>query len=122
MKISGSHTLALTPERAYEMMQDPEVLARTMPGCESLEKTGEDKRYELDEGELIEMPKPAYKHNRSLIRLTSKVFFYFETNPIGEVLNSENLYALAPVTRRAPDVAIILGDRQRELADAKVIH
>src|SRR5438105_4638712 len=82
----------------------------------------EDKRYELDEGELIEMPKPAYKHNRILIRLTSKVFFYFETNPIGEVLNSENLYALAPVTRRAPDVAIILGDRQRELADAKVIH
>ena len=42
MKIAGSHTLALTPERAYEMMQDPEVLARTMPGCESLEKTGED--------------------------------------------------------------------------------
>src|SRR5262249_44946474 len=42
MKISGSHTLALPPERAYEMMQDPEVLARTMPGCESLEKIGED--------------------------------------------------------------------------------
>ena len=41
MKISGSHTLALTPERAYEMMQDPEVLARSMPGCESLEKTGD---------------------------------------------------------------------------------
>jgi carbon monoxide dehydrogenase subunit G len=42
MKIAGSHTLALPPERAYQMMQDPEVLARTMPGCESLEKTGED--------------------------------------------------------------------------------
>ena len=24
----------------------------------------EDKRYELDEGELIEMTRPAYKHNR----------------------------------------------------------
>ena len=42
MKISGSHILAMAPERAYELMQDPEVLARTMPGCESLDKTGED--------------------------------------------------------------------------------
>jgi carbon monoxide dehydrogenase subunit G len=41
MKISGSHILAVKPERAYEMMQDPEVLARSMPGCESLEKTGD---------------------------------------------------------------------------------
>jgi carbon monoxide dehydrogenase subunit G len=40
MKIAGSHTLALPPARAYELMQDPEVLARTMPGVESLEKIG----------------------------------------------------------------------------------
>lgn len=42
MKISGSSFLALPPERAYEMMQDPEVLARAMPGCESLERIGPD--------------------------------------------------------------------------------
>lgn len=41
MKISGSHTLAIPPDRAYQMMQDPEVLARSMPGCESLEKSGD---------------------------------------------------------------------------------
>lgn len=41
MKISGSHTLAMPQERAYQMMQDPEVLARAMPGCEALEKIGE---------------------------------------------------------------------------------
>ncbi len=40
MKIAGSTRLAIPPERAYEMMQDPEVLARAMPGCESLEKIG----------------------------------------------------------------------------------
>ena len=40
MKISGSHVLAVPPQRAYEMMQDPEVLARSMPGCESLEAIG----------------------------------------------------------------------------------
>jgi Uma2 family endonuclease len=81
----------------------------------------EDKRYELDEGELIEMTKPAYKHNRVLIRLTAKLFVFFEQNPIGEVLNSENLYALSPNTRRAPDLAVILGDRHAELENAKVI-
>jgi carbon monoxide dehydrogenase subunit G len=41
VKISGSHTLAAAPEKVYAMMQDPEVLARAIPGCEGLEKTGE---------------------------------------------------------------------------------
>ena len=42
MKISGSSTLAIAPDRAYQIMQDPEVLARAMPGCESLERIGPD--------------------------------------------------------------------------------
>lgn len=41
MKITGSHSLAVPPERAYQMMQDPEILARAMPGCEALEKIGD---------------------------------------------------------------------------------
>jgi Uma2 family endonuclease len=81
----------------------------------------EDKRYELDEGELIEMTRPAYKHNRVLKKLIVEMDLYFRKNQIGEVLISENLYALSPNTRRAPDVAVILGDRRAELQDAKVI-
>jgi carbon monoxide dehydrogenase subunit G len=42
VKISGTHTLALTPEEAYRRMQDPTVLASCMPGCESLEETAPD--------------------------------------------------------------------------------
>ena len=42
MKIAGTYTLALSRERAYHALQDPETLARVMPGCESLEKIGED--------------------------------------------------------------------------------
>ncbi len=42
MKISGTYTLPLPQERAYAVMQDPEVLARAIPGCESLEKIGPD--------------------------------------------------------------------------------
>lgn len=42
MKISGSYTLPLGRERAYQIMQDPEILARAIPGCESLERIGPD--------------------------------------------------------------------------------
>lgn len=42
MKISGSYPLPLPRERAYQIMQDPEILARAIPGCESLEKIGPD--------------------------------------------------------------------------------
>ncbi|HEV8145531.1 MAG TPA: carbon monoxide dehydrogenase subunit G [Bryobacteraceae bacterium] len=41
MKISGSSLVALPPERAYQVMQDPVVLARCIPGCDALEKIGE---------------------------------------------------------------------------------
>jgi carbon monoxide dehydrogenase subunit G len=42
VKISGSYFLPLPPEQAYQRLQDPEVLAGAMPGCESLEKIGDD--------------------------------------------------------------------------------
>ena len=81
----------------------------------------EDKRYELDEGELIEMTRPTYKHNRVLGHLFVELAIYLRARRIGEALLSENLYALSPQTRRAPDVAVILGDRREELKNAKVI-
>ena len=79
----------------------------------------EDKRYELDEGELIERTRPAYKHNRALKNLQFELELFLRKNPIGEMLLSENLYALSSSTRRAPDAAVILGDRSKELAGAK---
>jgi uncharacterized protein len=42
VKIAGSYILPLAPERAYQILQDPAVLAQAMPGCESLEKLGPD--------------------------------------------------------------------------------
>lgn len=42
MKISGSYTLASPQEKVYALMQDPVVLARAIPGCEGLEKSGVD--------------------------------------------------------------------------------
>jgi uncharacterized protein len=42
MKVTGNHTLPVPRERVWEALQDPAVLARTIPGCESLEVTGPD--------------------------------------------------------------------------------
>jgi carbon monoxide dehydrogenase subunit G len=42
VKIGGTYTLALPPDRAYSVLQDPAVLARCIPGCEGLDKIGED--------------------------------------------------------------------------------
>ena len=81
----------------------------------------EDKRYELDEGELIEMTRPAYRHNNILDELLFALKLYFRSQRIGLALGSENLYSLSPTTRLAPDVAVILGDRRAELRNAKVI-
>jgi carbon monoxide dehydrogenase subunit G len=41
VKISGAHLLAVPQERAYALLQDPAVLGKCMPGCDSLEKIGE---------------------------------------------------------------------------------
>lgn len=40
MKISGSYSLPVAPERAYQLLQDPATLAQAIPGCEGLEKIG----------------------------------------------------------------------------------
>jgi hypothetical protein len=42
MKISGTAQLPFPPARTYELMQDPAVLSRAIPGCEGLERTGDD--------------------------------------------------------------------------------
>jgi Uma2 family endonuclease len=81
----------------------------------------EDKRYELDEGELIEMTRPAYDHNHILSNLQFALETFLRKTRLGELLISENLFALAPSTRRAPDAAVLLGDRRQELRGAKVI-
>ena len=42
MKLEGTHHLQAPRERVYQALIDPEVLQRCIPGCERLEKIGED--------------------------------------------------------------------------------
>ena len=39
MKIEGTHQVNAPRERVYELLVDPDVLQRCIPGCERLEKT-----------------------------------------------------------------------------------
>jgi uncharacterized protein len=41
MKIEGTHQIDAPRTRVYEALIDPQVLQRTIPGCESLQRTGE---------------------------------------------------------------------------------
>ena len=41
MNLSGSFQLPAPPERVYQLLLDPAVLARSMPGCERLDSIGE---------------------------------------------------------------------------------
>ncbi|MDQ6704471.1 MAG: carbon monoxide dehydrogenase subunit G [Acidobacteriota bacterium] len=46
MKIAGSYRISLPQERAYELLRDPEVLAKCIPGCDELKQSAPDE-YEM---------------------------------------------------------------------------
>jgi len=46
LKISGSQTVPANRERTYQLLQDPAVLAKCMPGTDHLDKIGPDE-YEM---------------------------------------------------------------------------
>jgi carbon monoxide dehydrogenase subunit G len=42
VKVGGNYTLNMPQERAYALLQDPAILAKCIPGCESLTKIAPD--------------------------------------------------------------------------------
>jgi len=41
MKFAGENSIPAPPQKVWEALNDPEVLRQSIPGCESLEKTGD---------------------------------------------------------------------------------
>ena len=41
MKIHGTHSISVSRERVFAALIDPQILQRCIPGCESLEQTGD---------------------------------------------------------------------------------
>jgi Uma2 family endonuclease len=75
----------------------------------------EGKRFELDEGELIERTFPTFKHNRIALRLCTQLESFLRMNPLGEVFPSDCGFKLSPATVRGPDVCFLTADRVRLL-------
>jgi len=46
LKLAGSYVVPATPDRTYQLLQDPAVLAKCMPGTDHLDKVAEDE-YEM---------------------------------------------------------------------------
>ena len=47
MKVAGEYTFEAPPEKVWEGLMNPEVMAATMPGAEKLELVGEN-QYQSD--------------------------------------------------------------------------
>ena len=41
MQLTSTYTFAAPPDSVWELLLDPKVLGECLPGCESLEQTGE---------------------------------------------------------------------------------
>jgi carbon monoxide dehydrogenase subunit G len=41
MNLSGSHSVPVPADRAWNLLQDPAILAKCMPGCQALDLIGE---------------------------------------------------------------------------------
>ena len=81
----------------------------------------EELRYELDEGELIEMTRQRYNpHNRIVMAIDRALLKYLDKNPIGEVLSADNLFVLGPTTKRIPDLSFLTTARVNEIGDGEI--
>jgi carbon monoxide dehydrogenase subunit G len=97
VKIGGSHQLAMPAERAYDLLQDPAVLAKCMPGCEALERIAENEyvmRMKMTLASIsgkfegkVRITEPNSPHSfRLMVEGTGKIGF----------VKGEGLIALAP--------------------------
>jgi len=90
-----------------------ELLTKKFTIEEFLALPNDGTRYELVEGELLEMPGASELHSRISNRLSYYLTGFVLTNKLGEVSNSDARYAIFPgsETVRMADVSFVQTDR-----------
>ena len=89
-------------------------LKKRLITVEEFEKYPEDCRYDLIEGELVEMPPMAgYEHGIATNRLVGRASVHAENNDLGEGLTAETRFTIErnPDTAIGPDWAFIVKER-----------
>jgi Uma2 family endonuclease len=83
--------------------------ATTLYTADELFQMGDDARFELIEGELVEMPPPFFSHGKTSGELFSefRAFILQHRLPLGYTVEAGYLFARDPDTVLAPDVSII---------------
>lgn len=97
MKISGSYTLPVAPERAYRLLQDPAILAQAIPGCEGLEKIGRDE-YRMKMKVLLAALSGQFEGKVRISDQTPPTSFRLIVEGTGRIgfLNGEGLLRMSP--------------------------
>ncbi len=90
-----------------------ELLTKKLTISEYLALPNDGKRYELVEGELLEMPGSSEPHSRISNRLSYFLTGFVLANKLGEVYNSDARYAIIPgsETVRLADVSFVQTSR-----------
>lgn len=76
-----------------------------------MEARQDDKRFELVEGYMVEMPPPRWINSRIARQIAMYLGLYVEENDLGDVLGADGGYVLSPGDVRIPDVSFIAQDR-----------
>jgi carbon monoxide dehydrogenase subunit G len=97
LKISGVHQLPFPPDRAFALLQNPEALARAIPGCESLEKSG-DGEYRLKMKMALASISGAFDGKVRLTDSNPPVSYRMLVEGSGKIgfMKGEGLLSLAP--------------------------
>lgn len=80
-------------------------------------KLEDDKRYEIIEGELIEMPTPSVTHQRLVKRLLKLLDVFVERRSLGEVFVSPVDVILSNTNVVQPDLAFVSKERSEIVQD-----
>ncbi len=99
MKIGGSYTLPVARDRAYQLLQDPEVLARCMPGTDHLSKVGPDE-YEMKMKVIVSAVQGLFAGKVRITEQKPPEQFRLAVEGSGKVgfMKGEGLLTLVPAT------------------------